>query len=317
MIVLGALASYAMSRISIPGRDGLLYGLLLLSSIRDGTAAMVPTFQLINQLQLINTHVGVILVLAGGILPTVIFILKDFMDSIPKSYEAIGAAARCGRRLRIRRTSWYRSPVRASDIHRDLDDRGGSGQLPGCRSCCCRSRHAAAAVLMYTFYTERPGRPPFDLGVVLGGVRRPSFSSTSSRRRYGFRFHGSDQILMAAIIATELVSEYPGGVRGVDSVDVEIADGEFFALAGLSGWNTMRPRSIAGLEHHLRQAHDRREGRHERRAGRARRGDGLPGLRPVPAHGRRRQHRLPARGSAGWARPSVAPRPSPSRTGCR
>lgn len=87
VVVLGALAAYAMSRIRIPGRDGILYGLLLLSSIVTGTAAMVPTFQLITQLRLINTHLGVLLVLAGGLLPTVIFILKDFMDSIPKSYE--------------------------------------------------------------------------------------------------------------------------------------------------------------------------------------------------------------------------------------
>ncbi|MEA5117471.1 MAG: carbohydrate ABC transporter permease [Propionicimonas sp.] len=87
VVVLGALAAYSMSRIRIPGRDAILYGLLLLSSVVTGTAAMVPTFQLITQLQLINTYPGVVLVLTGGLLPTVIFILKDFMDSIPKSYE--------------------------------------------------------------------------------------------------------------------------------------------------------------------------------------------------------------------------------------
>ena len=40
---------------------------------------------------------------------------------------------------------------------------------------------------------------------------------------------------MAGINATRLVKEYPGGVRGVDEVDVEINDGEFFALLGPSG----------------------------------------------------------------------------------
>jgi multiple sugar transport system permease protein len=48
---------------------------------------MVPTFQLMNAIGLINTHTGVVLVLTGGLLPTVVFILKDFMDSVPKSYE--------------------------------------------------------------------------------------------------------------------------------------------------------------------------------------------------------------------------------------
>ncbi|MEI3844773.1 MULTISPECIES: ABC transporter ATP-binding protein [unclassified Microbacterium] len=54
---------------------------------------------------------------------------------------------------------------------------------------------------------------------------------------------------MARISAHELVKEYPGGVRGVDSIDVEIADGEFFALLGPSGCGkTTLLRSIAGLE---------------------------------------------------------------------
>ncbi|MGB4137331.1 MAG: ABC transporter ATP-binding protein [Microbacterium sp.] len=54
---------------------------------------------------------------------------------------------------------------------------------------------------------------------------------------------------MAAIITQKLVKEYPGGVRGVDDMDVEIADGEFFALLGPSGCGkTTLLRSIAGLE---------------------------------------------------------------------
>lgn len=87
VIALGTLASYVLSRVRIPGRDALLYAMLLLSSIVTGTAAMVPTFQLMNLIGLINTHTGVILVMAGGLLPTVVFILKDFMDSVPRSYE--------------------------------------------------------------------------------------------------------------------------------------------------------------------------------------------------------------------------------------
>jgi multiple sugar transport system ATP-binding protein len=54
---------------------------------------------------------------------------------------------------------------------------------------------------------------------------------------------------MSAITATALVKEYPGGVRGVDGVDVTIEDGEFFALLGPSGCGkTTLLRSIAGLE---------------------------------------------------------------------
>jgi multiple sugar transport system permease protein len=87
VVVLAAPAAYALSRVRIPGRDLLLYLLLLFSSVVTGTAAMVPLFLLVFELGLINTQVGVVLVLAAGLLPAGIFILKDFIDSIPTSYE--------------------------------------------------------------------------------------------------------------------------------------------------------------------------------------------------------------------------------------
>lgn len=54
---------------------------------------------------------------------------------------------------------------------------------------------------------------------------------------------------MSSIKMNDLVKEYPGGVRGVDQVDLQINDGEFFALLGPSGCGkTTLLRSIAGLE---------------------------------------------------------------------
>ncbi|MBB6351827.1 carbohydrate ABC transporter permease [Nonomuraea muscovyensis] len=87
VVLLAALAAYALSRVHLPGRDVLLYVLLLLSSIITGTAAMVPLFQLAVDLQLIDSQFGLILILSGGLLPAAIFMLKDFMDATPKSYE--------------------------------------------------------------------------------------------------------------------------------------------------------------------------------------------------------------------------------------
>ena len=84
---LSALAAYALSRVRVPGRDMILYALLLLSSIVTGTAAMVPIFLLMFRLGLIDDRSGVALVLTGGLLPAAIFILKDFIDSVPRSYE--------------------------------------------------------------------------------------------------------------------------------------------------------------------------------------------------------------------------------------
>ncbi|WP_309084661.1 carbohydrate ABC transporter permease [Chelativorans sp.] len=90
VILVGAgatLASYALSRSPIPGKNVITYILLLFSSVVSGSAAMVPIFLIVNGIGLIDTQIAVILVFAGGLLPTAMFILRDFIDSIPKSYE--------------------------------------------------------------------------------------------------------------------------------------------------------------------------------------------------------------------------------------
>jgi len=81
------LAAYVLSRHDFKGRNVLLYMLVLFSSVVSGAAAMVPIFILNLRLGLINTELGVILTLSGGIMPTALFILKDFFDSIPRTYE--------------------------------------------------------------------------------------------------------------------------------------------------------------------------------------------------------------------------------------
>lgn len=87
VLLLGSLAAYALSRSRFAGKDTLLYLLLLFSSIVTGVAAMVPIYALNNKLHLIDTHLGVILVFTAGFLPTAVFILKDFIDGIPRAYE--------------------------------------------------------------------------------------------------------------------------------------------------------------------------------------------------------------------------------------
>lgn len=190
VVTLGSLAAYALSRVRVPGRDGLLYALLLLSSVVTGTAAMVPLFQLMVATGLINTQTGVILALSGGVLPTVIFILKDFMDSIPKSYEESARlyGARPGQILRHVVVPIAR-PGLAFVAVWALVQVWGNFLLP---YILLRSPESQpAAVIMYTFYTES-GQA--DLSLI------SAFSLVFSvpvivmyflvNRRYGFRFHG-------------------------------------------------------------------------------------------------------------------------------
>jgi multiple sugar transport system permease protein len=190
VVTLGSLAAYALSRVRIPGRDGLLYALLLLSSVVTGTAAMVPLFQLMVQVGLINTQSAVVLALSGGLLPTVVFILKDFMDSIPRSYEE--SARLYGARPRqilMHVVVPIARPGLAFVAVWTLVQVWGNFLLP---FILLRSPESQpAAVIMYTFYTES-GQA--DLSLI------SAFSLVFSvpvilmyflvNRRYGFRFHG-------------------------------------------------------------------------------------------------------------------------------
>lgn len=85
--IAATLAAYALSRSTVPGKGAITYVLLLFSSVVSGSAAMVPIFLIITALGLIDTQIAVILVFAGGLLPTAMFILRDFIDGIPRSYE--------------------------------------------------------------------------------------------------------------------------------------------------------------------------------------------------------------------------------------
>ena len=96
VVFIATLAAYALSRAAIPGGNVLTYVLILFSSVVTGTAAMVPIFMIVFYLGLIDSYLGVILVFIGGLLPSAMFIVRDFVDSIPRSYEesAMVAGAR-------------------------------------------------------------------------------------------------------------------------------------------------------------------------------------------------------------------------------
>jgi multiple sugar transport system permease protein len=190
VVVLSALAAYALSRVRLPGRDALLYALLLLSSIITGTAAMVPLFQLAIELNLIDSHTGLILILSGGLLPAAIFMIKDFMDTTPKSYEesarVFGASS-----LQILRhivVPLVRPGLATIAVWALASVWGGFlFQFILLRD----PEKAPGSIILYTLYTEG-GAPRLDLISTfsllysLPVVLMYLFVS----HRYGFRFHG-------------------------------------------------------------------------------------------------------------------------------
>ncbi|MEV0596667.1 carbohydrate ABC transporter permease [Nonomuraea cavernae] len=190
VVVLSALAAYALSRVRLPGRDALLYALLLLSSIITGTAAMVPLFQLAIELGLIDSQTGLILILSGGLLPAAIFMIKDFMDSTPKSYEesarVFGASP-----LQIVRHVVVPlvRPGLATIAVWTVANVWGNFLMPFLLLSDVEKQ--PAAVIMYTLYTEGGQAnlkvlSTFGLLYSVPVVLMYLFVS----KKYGFRFHG-------------------------------------------------------------------------------------------------------------------------------
>ena len=190
VIALAALAAYALSRVRIPGRDQLLYALLLLSSIVTGTAAMVPIFLMLFQIGLIDRQVGVILVLSGGLLPAAVFMLKDFVDSIPKSYEESARVfgATPGQILRHIVLPVIRPGMATVGVWA-LVQVWGNFLVP--YVLLSDPAKQPAAVVMYTFY-DAGGQPNFALISTFALVYSVPVVVLYLvvNRRYGFAFQG-------------------------------------------------------------------------------------------------------------------------------
>lgn len=97
------LGAYALARARIPHYQFLVYGIMLFSSIDSGTAAVVPIFLLAHALHLIDTYLGVILVSTGGAIPAAIFIMRGFVEGLPRSYEESSLVAGAGPLYTLRR----------------------------------------------------------------------------------------------------------------------------------------------------------------------------------------------------------------------
>ena len=99
---------------------------------------------------------------------------------------------------------------------------------------------------------------------------------------------------MAAIEFQDVSKVYPDGTRAVDSLDLQIDEGEFMVFVGPSGCGkTTALRMVAGLEEISEgDDPDRRPRRERGLAEGPRRRDGLPELRALSAHDGRAEPRV-------------------------
>lgn len=85
-VTLGLFAAYAFSRFEIPGKDDLLF-FILSTRMLPAVVVAVPLFLMFRQIRLHDTHIGMIILYTVFNLSLTTWLLKGFIDEIPKEYE--------------------------------------------------------------------------------------------------------------------------------------------------------------------------------------------------------------------------------------
>lgn len=85
-VVLGLLAAYAFSRFKVPGESDLLF-FILSTRMLPAVVVTIPIFIMYRSLGLHDTHLGMILLYTVFNLSLTVWLLKGFMDEIPREYE--------------------------------------------------------------------------------------------------------------------------------------------------------------------------------------------------------------------------------------
>src|SRR3990170_4758835 len=101
VVVVSTLAGYFISRHGFSRRAGFLKGALALQAF-PGITLLIALFILLRSLNLLNSMLGVILVIAALHLPFALFVMKGFFDGIPWDIE-MSALIDGASRLR----AWY------------------------------------------------------------------------------------------------------------------------------------------------------------------------------------------------------------------
>jgi multiple sugar transport system permease protein len=85
-VFLGTLTAYAFSRFRVPLADDLLF-FILSTRMMPPIAVAIPIYLMYRELTLTDTHIGMILLYTAVNVSLAVWLLKGFMDEIPREYE--------------------------------------------------------------------------------------------------------------------------------------------------------------------------------------------------------------------------------------
>lgn len=102
VLTVGIFAAYSLSRFDYPGRGGLLYAFLS-TQMLPIVLILIPFYLLVFRLNLINSHIGIIIAHSVMGIPLGTWLLKGYFDDIPESLDEAAKMDGCSHLSILRR----------------------------------------------------------------------------------------------------------------------------------------------------------------------------------------------------------------------
>lgn len=97
-ITIGTLAAYSLARFKLPGKwNGRVSFWILSTRMFPPIVTIIPLFQLMRFLGLVNTKVGLIIAYTAFNIPFVVWMMRGFFVEIPKDLEEVAMVDGCSR----------------------------------------------------------------------------------------------------------------------------------------------------------------------------------------------------------------------------
>ncbi|KAB1148609.1 ABC transporter permease subunit [Streptomyces luteolifulvus] len=88
-VIISATTGYAVSRMRFPGYKKFMW-VLLITQMFPVAVLMVPMYQILSDLQLIDTYPGLVLVYCTTVVPYCAWLMKGYFDTIPFEIDEAG-----------------------------------------------------------------------------------------------------------------------------------------------------------------------------------------------------------------------------------
>lgn len=95
-VAISSLGAYAFTRIRFPGRQALFVAVVATLAI-PAYAVLIPLYQIMIKMQLVDTYVGVALIYVSAYLPLSLWLLRSVFDALPLALEEAAQLDGAGR----------------------------------------------------------------------------------------------------------------------------------------------------------------------------------------------------------------------------